>query len=427
MINPRRDFLRQVSGAALGSVSWNALSASAHAVGPAQAPPRAGEESGEEYWQLLRQQFPLEDGLTYLNAANICPASRPVLDRQVAYLGDFHRNPSFQNRDKYKPMYERLRGKLAKCLHGTSADEVAITRNTSEGNNLIVNGLDLVAGDEIVVSEHNHQSNNVAWRMRAKRDGLVVKTAPVAVPATTRDALIAGFERLITSRTKVVALTHVTATTGLLFPVREIAELARRHNAWVHVDGAQTFGVLAVDVQALRCDSYTASSHKWMMGPLEAGVLYVRSSRVAEVWPSIVTAGWSDDLKGARRLDVVGQREDPRVVAFEAAVDFMDVIGIDRVEARSLALAAYAKRLLADLPAVQMKSAMATELSGPVVKFSLRNRPTKEAYDTLWEKHRIALAITPTGDAEGLRCSPHIYNSFADIDRLVAGVRELAG
>lgn len=423
MINPRRDFLRQVSGAALSSVSWSALSGSANAAGLAQAPPQAGEE----YWQLLRQQFPLEDGLTYLNAANICPASRPVLDRQVAYLGDFHRNPSFQNRDKYKPMYERLRGKLAKCLHATSADEIAITRNTSEGNNLIVNGLDLAAGDEIVVSEHNHQSNNVAWRMRAKRDGLVVKAAPVAVPATTRDALIAGFERLITSRTKVVALTHVTATTGLLFPIREIAELARRHNAWVHVDGAQTFGVLAVDVQALGCDSYTASSHKWMMGPLEAGVLYVRSSRIAEVWPSIVTAGWTDDLKGARRLDVVGQREDPRVVAFEAAVDFMDVIGIDRVEARSLALAAHAKRLLADLPAVQMKSAMAPELSGPVVKFSLRNRPTKEAYDALWEKHRIALAITPSGDAEGLRCSPHIYNTFADIDRLVAGVRELAG
>ena len=113
------------------------------------------------------------------------------------------------------------------------------------------------------------------------------------------------------------------------------------------------------------------------------------------------------------------------MVAFEAAIDFMHVIGIDKVEARSLALAARAKRLLADLPAVRMKSPVSPELSGPVVKFSLRNRPTKEAYDTLWQKHRIALAITAAGEAEGLRCSPHIYNSFEDIDRLVAGVREL--
>jgi selenocysteine lyase/cysteine desulfurase len=423
MTHPRRDFLRQVSGAALGSVSWSVLSGSAHAASLAQASP----QTGEEYWELLRQQFPLEDGLTYLNAANICPASRPVLDRQVASLADFHRNPSFQNREKFKPMYERLRGKLASFLHAASADEIAITRNTSEGNNLIVNGLDFAAGDEIVISDHNHQSNNEAWKMRAKRSGLVVKSAPVTVPAESREALIAGFERLITARTKVVALTHVTATTGLLFPIREIADLAHRQNAWVHVDGAQTFGVLGVDVQALGCDSYTASSHKWMMGPLEAGVLYVREQRLGELWPSIVTAGWTTDLKGARRLDVVGQREDPRVVAFEAAVDFMKVVGIDRVEARSLALAARAKRLLSDLPVVHMKSSMSPELSGAVVKFSLRNRPTREAYDRLWQKQRIALAITAAGDAEGLRCSPHIYNTLDDIDRLVAGVRELAG
>lgn len=423
MTHPRRDFLRHVSGAALGSVSWAALSDRPHAAGLVQD----ASPATEGYWRQVRQQFPLDEDLTYLNAANICPASRPVLDRQIQYLGDFHRNPSFQNRDKYKPMYERLRGKLANFVHATGADEIAITRNTSEGNNLIVNGLDFAAGDEIVISDHNHQSNNDAWKMRAKRDGLVIKTAPVAVPAESREALVSGFERLITPRTKLVALTHVTSTTGLLFPVRQIADLARRQNAWVHVDGAQTFGVFDVDVQALGCDSYTASSHKWMTGPLEAGILYVRAQRLAELWPPIVTAGWTNDLEGARRLDVVGQREDPRVVAFEAAVDFMQVIGIDKVQARSLALAARAKRLLADVPAVQMKSAMSPELSGPVVKFSLRTRPTREAYDTLWQKHRIALAITPAGAAEGLRCSPHIYNTFEDIDRLAAGVRELAG
>ncbi len=423
MTHPRRDFLRRVSGAALGSASWNAFAGHLHAAGRAQD----GQQPGDQYWRLLRQQFPLEDGLTYLNAANICPASRPVLDRQIEYIGDFHRNPSFQNREKYKPMYERLRGKLARFLHGGSADEIAITRNTSEGNNLIVNGLDFAPGDEIVITDHNHQSNNEAWKMRAKRDGLVVKSVPVSVPAQSREALIAGFERLITPRTKMVALTHVTSTTGLLFPVREIAGLARQRKAWVHVDGAQTFGVFDVDVQALGCDSYTASAHKWMMGPLEVGILYVQDQRLPELWPPIVTAGWTNELKGARRLDVVGQREDPRVVAFEAAVDFMDVLGIDKVEARSLALAGRASRLLADLPAVQMKSAMAPELSSAVVKFSLKTCPTQKAYDTLWQKHRIALAITAAGEAEGLRCSPHVYNTFDDIDRLVAGVRELAG
>src|SRR5688500_17189380 len=112
MTHPRRKFLRQVTGAAFGSASWSVLVGRAHASGLGQS-----QADGDDYWRLLRHQFPLEDGLTYLNAANICPASRPVLDRQVEYLGDFHRNPSFQNRDKYKPMYEQVRGKLAGFLH----------------------------------------------------------------------------------------------------------------------------------------------------------------------------------------------------------------------------------------------------------------------------------------------------------------------
>lgn len=422
MTRPRRDFLRQVTGAAFASAAWSALGVRAHATPPARSP-----QALDDSWTLLRHQFPLEDGLTYLNAANICPASRPVLDRQIEYLNDFHRNPSFQNRDKYKPIYERLRDKLAVFLHASSADEVAILRNTSEGNNLIINGLDFSAGDEIVITDHNHQSNNEAWKMRAKRDGLVVKSVTVNVPAQSHSAIIEEFERLITPRTKMVALTHVTSTTGLVFPVRQIAEVARRRKAWLHVDGAQTCGVLNVDVRALGCDSYTASAHKWMMGPLELGVLYVRSERLADLWPPIVTAGWTHELTGARRLDVVGQREDPRVVAFEAAVDFMQTIGIERVEAHSLALAAHAKRLLSEVSSVQMKSPMAPERSGAVVKFALRNRSTKEAYDTLWQKHRIALAMTTAGDAEGLRCSPHVYNTFEDIERLAAGVRELVG
>jgi selenocysteine lyase/cysteine desulfurase len=420
MTHPRRKFLRQVTGAALGSASWSVLVGRAHASGLGQS-----QGDGDDYWRLLRHQFPLEDGLTYLNAANICPASRPVLDRQVEYLGDFHRNPSFQNRDKYKPMYEQVRGKLAVFLHAASPDEIAILRNTSEANNLIVNGMEFAAGDEIVITDHNHQSNNEAWKVRAKRDGLVVRSVRVNVPVQSQDALIQEFERLMTPRTKLVALTHVTSTTGVRFPVRQIAESARRRRVWTHVDGAQTFGILDVDVQALGCDSYSASAHKWMMGPLELGVLYVRSEKIAELWPSIVTAGWTRELTGARRLDVVGQREDPKVVAFGAAVDFIQTIGMAKVEHRSLTLAAHAKRLLADIPAVQMKSPMVPEMSGAVVKFSLRNRPTREAYDTLWQKHRIALAITAAGDAEGLRCSPHVYNSFEDIDRLVAGVREL--
>jgi len=416
MIQSRRQFFHGLSGLGALPASWVSFAS-------ALAAPAAVSNS-ENYWRMVKRQFPLESNLIYVNAANVCPASRPVLDRHLEFLRDFHANPSFQNRDKYKPIQESLRSKLAAMLHA-GADEIAITRNTSEGSNLVVKGIDLKPGDEILITDHNHPSNSDSWKIRARREGLVIKSAPVRIPAAGKDDLIAGFEKLITPRTKVVAFTHVTSTTGILYPAREITELARKRNIWVHLDGAQSFGVLDVDLKAIGCDSYAGSAHKWLMGPLEAGVLYVRAERLPQLWPSIVTAGWADDLKGARKLEVLGQRDDPRIAAFEAAVDFINLIGMKNVEARARALATHVKKQIAQIPSVQLKTNLEPELSGGVVKFRLRATATKQAYDTLFEKHRLALAMTPSGDAEGIRFSPHVYNDLEELDRAVAAVREL--
>lgn len=397
------------------------FAAAAAALRPAQ-----GQPAGEAYWSMVKRQFPLEDGLIYLNAANVCPASRPVMDRYLEFLRDFHANPSFQNRDKYAPLRERLRGKLARML-GVTADEIAVTRNTSEGTNIVVKGIDLKEGDEIVITSHNHPSNNDSWKVRARRDGLRVRTVAVPVPGGRPGDLIAGIEGAVTARTRVIAITHVTNTAGLLYPARGIAELARRRGIWMHLDGAQTFGALDVNLREIGCDSYSASAHKWMMGPLEAGVLYVRADRVPGLWPSIVTAGWSDKLEGARKFEVFGQRDDPRIVAVEAAVDFVTLIGMPLVEARLRALVSRLKTQLVEVPGLQLKTNMEPELCGGVVKFHLKNRDVKQAYDALWSQNRIAGAMTAGGDTQGIRFSPQIYNSMEEMDRAAAAVRALAG
>jgi isopenicillin-N epimerase len=406
----RRDFFR--TAVALPA-SWTALTTALRAA-----------TSDESYWHMVQRHFPLEDKLIYLNAANVCPASRPVMDRHLAYLYDFHGNPSFQNRDKYMPMRESMRAKVGRMLR-VSADEIAITRNTSEGSNIVVNGIELKAGDEVIVTTHNHASNLDSWKVRAKRHGLVVKEVPVPVPPKSADELYGGIEKAITPRTKVIAITHVTSTTGILYPAREIAALARKRGIWMHLDGAQTFGALDVNLRELDPDSYSTSAHKWMMGPLEAGLLYVRAERIPQLWPSIVTAGWAHDLKGARKFEVLGQRDDPRVAALEAAVDFLLLIGMANVEARVRALATHAKTQLKALASVELKTNLEPGLSGGVVKFKLRKMPTKQAYDTLWEKHRIATSPTLSGDSEGVRFSAHIYNSMEQIDRAVAAVKAL--
>ena len=408
MDSSRRNFLRAVP------VAWLALSKTLEAA-----------TDNEAYWALVRRQFPLEDGLTYLNAANVCPASRPVLDRHAEFLRDFQANPSFQNRLKYEALRERLREKIAAALR-VSTEEIAITRNTSEGSNIIVKGVDLKPGDEVIITDHNHPSNNDAWKVRAKRDGFAVKSLPVRVPAKSVDDLIAQVEAAITPRTKVIAITHVTSTTGILYPAKQISELARQRGIWMHLDGAQTFGMLDVNLKEIGFDSFATSAHKWLMGPLEAGILYVRTDRIPQTWPSIVTAGWSDSLKGARKLEVYGQRDDPRIVALESAMDFQSLIGVEKIEARVRLLASMLKRHFAEIPGVQLKTNMDPELSGGVVKIKFANRDTKSAYDALYDRYRIAAAPTLYGDAEGVRFSPHIYNSLEDLSRAATAVRELA-
>jgi isopenicillin-N epimerase len=404
----RRNFLRAVPAA------WLALSKTLDAA-----------TDSETYWALVKRQFPLEDGLTYMNAANVCPASRPVLDRHAEFLRDFQANPSFQNRLKYEALRERLRQKIGAALR-VSPEEIAITRNTSEGSNIIVKGVDLKPGDEVIVTDHNHPSNSDSWKVRAARDGFAVKSVPVRIPAKSVDDLVAQMDAAITPRTKVIAITHVTSTTGILYPARQIAELARRRGIWMHLDGAQTFGMMDINLKEIGCDSFSTSAHKWLMGPLEAGVLYVRTERIPQTWPSIVTAGWSDNLKGARKLEVYGQRDDPRIVALESAMDFQTLIGIEKAEARVRFLASSLKRQLAEIPGVELKTNLEPELSGGVIKIKFANRDTKAAYEALYERYRIAAAPTLYGDGEGVRFSAHIYNSQEDIARVVGAVRELA-
>jgi selenocysteine lyase/cysteine desulfurase len=391
-----------------------------------QAAPGVAAPGNEDYWRLVKRQFPLDESVLYLNAANVCPASRGVLDRHLEYLRDFQSNPSFQNRLKYEPLAERARKKAASLL-GVDADEIAFVRNTSEGSCTIVKGIDLKPGDEVVLTAHNHPSNLDSWKIRARRDGIVVKAVPTPVPPRTAQELIDSIAQAITPRTRVVSVTHVTSTTGVQYPAKEIVEVARKAGAWMHLDGAQTLGAIDVNLRKIGCDSYAGSAHKWPMGPLEAGVLYVKRERIPEVWPSIVTAGWSDRLAGARKLEVFGQRDNPRLVALEAAFDFLTLIGMPNVEARMRALAQRAIRGLAELAGVKMKTSLDPRLSAGVVKFELRNLGVKPAYDLLYSRHKMAIASTAEGDASGLRISPHIYNTMEEVDRAIAAVKEIAG
>jgi isopenicillin-N epimerase len=366
---------------------------------------------------MLRKQFPLRDGLVYLNAANVCPASLPVLDRHQHFLRDFEADPSFQNRAKFGGLKEQVRAKAAKFL-GVTSDEVAFTRNTSEATNSVVHGLNLQAGDEVVLVEDNHPSNLDSWKNHAKRVGFTIQIVPATQLIDSPEELAAKVEAALSSKTKVLSLTHVTSSTGLVYPVERLCRTAREKGIWSHVDGAQSAGMLPIDLRKIGCDSYSTSSHKWLMGPLEAGMLFVASFRQKEIWPSIVSVGYSEDRKGgARFLEAYGQRDDARLAALEGMFDFLNLVGMEAVENRIRQLTTRLMDQIAKQPKMQLRTNRKQALYAGVVKVDLPGIASLPALDQmLYQKHGMAFSVTPQGPLRGIRVSPHIYNSLEQMD-----------
>lgn len=435
LLTDRRRFLGQlVGGAALvatpslargaapdpGHFRTLALRSRGVADGPEAGPP--GGPDDEPYWRRVKEQFPLAPGLVLLNAANLCPSPYVVQEAVFGHTRDVDRDPSFQNREKFGALKEEARAALAAYV-GASPEEVAITRNTSEGNNAVVNGLDLKPGDEVVLWDQNHPTNSVAWDVRAQRWGYTVKRVSTPPGARSAGELAEPFLQAMTSRTRVLAFSHLSNVSGVLLPALDLCHAARERGVLTLVDGAQTFGALALDLHAMGCDFFTGSSHKWLMGPKEAGLMYVRGGSLDRLWPSDVGVGWEEALgRGARKFDNLGQRDDAAVVSMATAAAFHDALGRAAVEGRVRYLASAVLGALASrLPGARTHTPVDPALRGGVVVFALPGADHDRLYQEVYRTHRVACAAMH-GEFEGIRLSPHVYNSMEEVEAAVAAV-----
>jgi isopenicillin-N epimerase len=376
-------------------------------------------------WDSLRREFPLQKDLLYMNAANIAPAPMSVWREYEHQLVDFRSNPAFQNREQYKTLAETVRGRIARYVKA-GPEEIAIVRNTSEGSNLIAQGVQLKPGDEVVITAHNHPSNSDSWKLRARQAGASVITVPVAVGARSPGELLDSIAQRLGSKTRVIAVSHCTNITGLVYPVRDLAAVAHEHGAWFHVDGAQTFGWMNLDMHALGMDSFSGSMHKWAMGPLESGILYVRRERLEEVSPAILSHDyWSDDPKGIRKFELLGQRDDARLKGIEKTFDFLEGLGAAAIEARTRQIARNLRIAVARIPGAEVRGSGEDSVSGPVIQVNFPGNDLRNIYDLAWQRHRLASALMASGDVSGIRLSPHVYNTAGEIDQVAAALRSV--
>jgi selenocysteine lyase/cysteine desulfurase len=385
----------------------------------------ADEPGDEPFWRLVKEQFPLRSGLILMNAANLCPSPYPVQEAVFRFTRDVDADASFQNRAKFEELRERAREALAEYM-GADGSEIAITRNTSEGNNTVVTGLDLGRGDEVVIWDQNHPTNNIAWDVRAERRGFRVKRVETPPTPRTADELIEPFAAAITGHTRVLGFSHFSNISGVVLPAKRLCAIARERGILTLVDGAQSFGAVRLDLHDMGCDFFTASAHKWFVGPKEAGILYVRRDRAADLWPSVVGVGWEQAKDaGALKFETLGQRDDAAVVAMGTTAHFHQNIGIDRIEARVRALATRLKDELQErIPGGRFHTPLDPELSAGVVVFDPLIAEMREAYIKLYYEHGIGCALR-SGEFSGIRLCPHIYNTMEEVDRVVEAVATL--
>src|SRR5215813_9843314 len=418
----RRSFLKGFAG---GAAALSVFPATAGAKALLSAANRldVADVGGESFWRLVKEQFAIRPGIILLNAANLCPSPHMVRDRVFRLTEDVDGDVSFQNRAKFNGLLGESRRKLAAFM-GASEDEIAIVRNTSEANSFIVNGLDLKTGDEVIVFDQNHPTNNVAWDVRATRVGFKVKRVGVPQIPNDEEEILKAFRAAVTAKTRVLSITDVSSTTGVRLPSKELCRMARERGVYTHVDGAQTFGALPLNLREMGCDYYSASAHKWFMGTKEAGALYIRQERIAEIWPSVVGVGWGAKVetaaRGARKFETLGQRDDAAVSAMGTTVDFHNLIGRDRIEARIRELAAALKEGVSKIPGARLRTSIKPELSAGVCVIGFEGIDHQKIYEALYAKHGIAGA--PTG---GVRLCPHIYNTLEEIDLAVSALRQV--
>jgi isopenicillin-N epimerase len=305
---------------------------------------------------------------------------------------------------------------------------VVISRNTTEGMNFIAGGLELGAGDEVIISTMEHPGGLHPWLLKAKRHGITVKDVPLGLPPKNVSEVTDAFARAITPRTKVISLSHTVFISGLIAPVRELSEIAHERDILVLVDSAHGLGMLELDMKELGIDFFTSSPYKWLGAPTGCGLLYVRREVQDRVWPTIASSGW-DTREDATRLETLSQRADPIIFALGEAIDFQDRIGRSRIERRIRTLATRLKEALAETPGVRLHTSMDPYLSGGLTAFSMRGVAPETIVNYLREKYNIVIRTIGSDEAgtRGVRVSTHYYISDVELDRLIAGVRFLAG
>jgi len=416
MLN-RRSFLSSSMAAGTALALRSGLWAQLQSL-PSKLPDRSLYDSNEDvYWSELRKQFLIPADEIYLNNGTVGSSPAPVL-RAVFEGYEACEKLNEADPEDYPiwgyASWNQFRDPLAIFI-GCDRNELALLRNATEANSYIANGLDLKAGDEVLMTDQEHPGGENPWLLRAKRYGIVVKKVALPKPVENSAQVLNLFNDAITPRTRVVYFSHISTFSGVVLPAKELCTLARSKGLISAVDGAHVPGMMRLHIHELGCDFYSASPHKWLQAPKGSGFLFVRDEMIDRVWNTIATEGWDDPKIRAERFQRIGSSNVPALWGLRASIQLANEIGMDRIERRHRQLGDYMLAGMIKRGAVSWTSPDPA-LRCAITTVNVPPLPRMELETWLWKERKIRLR---GADPHKLRLSTAYYISKPEIDRFL--------
>jgi selenocysteine lyase/cysteine desulfurase len=420
-MNNRRRFLTTLAGISLFTPAWSRNFHRAIAEAEHRSPETVAAD--EDFWYSIQQAFTVSPSLINLNNGGVSPSPKVVQDAMKKYHDLSNEAPSYYMWRILDQGREPLRRNLAR-LAGCDPEEIAIHRNASEALETVIFGLPLKAGDEVVLSKQDYPNMINAWKQRELRDGIKLVWVNLELPSEDNNYLTLQYTKAFSPRTRVVHVTHIINWNGQILPVRSIADAAHKQNIEVLVDGAHSFAHFDFTIPSLGADYFGTSLHKWLAACIGSGMLYIKKDKIAALYPMFA----APDAKSAdiRKFESLGTRPFFIEQAIGKAIEFQEMIGAKRKEARLLYLKNYWVNKVKDIPKVRIGTSTKQGFGCAIGLVSIDGKKPAELDSFLLDKFRIHAVGIEWENIRGVRVTPNVYTTVKQLDLLVEGITQFA-
>ena len=417
----RRNFLslvgKGVGLAALSSVTVASLLEDVHAATRTVAHLSPSDAAmNEDYWFEIQRSFSTSRGITNLNNGGVSPSPRLVTEAFCRYIWQQEDVTAHTLWSILEPQSETVRTGLADVF-GCDREEIAITRNASESLEIILMGLNLKSGDEILTTTQDYPRMLTTLRQREQREGLVLKMIKVPIAPSHLDDITAEIEKAITPKTRVILISHVINITGQMMPVKSICNVAKAKGIEVVVDGAHAFAHFDFKQPDIGCDYYGTSLHKWLFAPKGTGLLFVKRDKIEKLWP--LMAADKSQKTDIRKFEEIGTHPAAPRLAIGEAILYHNGIGAKRKEERLRYLSRYWMTKLKDLPNVRFHTSWEPNQSCGIANVEIVGVDPGALGTYLMDKHKILTTPIIHDEFKGIRVTPSVYTTLKELDRFV--------